>query len=372
MPKLAKNNVDKFQTFVMAVLLIMLLGWLLEASKNIALPVLGAIIWLYIVTGAANALGRWPLVKHLPLFARRMIIFGAFVVGLSMFGGVMVITVERILENIPLFQSNLEIISLKIFNYFGIENPQDLQMFQNAEPWQERFQHGLAAVAISLTGIGGTVSLILIYATFLMAERGSFSAKLAYALPSQHEVERTQAILHDINIKIGNYLATKTLINIILAIVSFAIMRAFGIPNAVFWALLIGLLNYIPYVGSLIAVSFPVLLTLAHSASIDRTLLLAGALILAQWIVGNVIEPRMLGKQMNLSPFVVIVSLSVWYALLGVGGAILAIPLTSMIAIILAAYEPTKPFAILLAQDIEAVKAGELPKIKSETKVLLP
>ncbi|MCJ8323517.1 MAG: AI-2E family transporter [Rhizobiales bacterium] len=369
---MANNNVDRFQTFVMAILLIMLLGWLLEAGKGIALPVLGAIMWLYIITGAANALGRWPLVKYLPLFVRRMLIFIAFVVGLTMFGGALVVTVERILENIPLYQSNLETMMVKTLDYFGIENPQELLMFQNIEQGQIRFQQVLAAVVISVSGIGGTVSLILIYATFLMAERGSFSAKLALALPSKHEVDRTQAILHDINNKIGDYLAAKTLINIILAVVSFAIIRAFGIPNALFWALLIGLLNYIPYVGSLIAVLFPVILTLAHSGSIERTLSVAAALTLAQWLVGNVLEPRMLGKQMNLSPFVVIVSLSVWYALLGVGGAILAVPLTSMIAIILAAYEPTKPYAILLAQDIEAVKANDLPKLDPKTKVLLP
>lgn len=368
MSKITENNVDRFQTFVMAILLIMLLGWLLEAGKGIALPVLGAIMWLYIITGAANALGRLPLVKHLPLFVRRMIIFIAFVVGLTLFGGALIITVERILENLSLYQTNLETLLQKTLDYFGMDTPFNMQMFQNVERGQIKFQQILAGIIISLGGIGGTVSLVLIYATFLMAERGGFAAKLAAAMPSQLEVERTQAILHDINNRIGDYLAAKTLINIVLAVVSFAIIRGFGVPNALFWALLIGLLNYIPYVGSLIAVLFPVVLILAHSGSIERTVALAATLTFAQWLVGNVLEPRMLGKQMNLSPFVVIVSLSIWFALLGVGGAILAIPLTSMLAIILAAFEPTRPFAILLAQDIEAVKNHHLPTEISEKK----
>lgn len=360
MPKTSNNNVDKFQTFVMAVLLIMLLGWLLQAGKGIALPILGAIMWLYIINGAANALGRVPLIKHLPLFVRRMLIFITFIIGFALFGGAMLITVERILENFSLYQANLEIILQKILDYFGLEKTTNFQMFQNLEQGQPKFQGVMAIIILSLGSIGSTVSLILIYATFLMAERGGISAKLAAALPSQHEVTRTQAILHDINNKIGDYLAAKTLVNIILAVISFAIIKAFGIPNALFWALLIGLLNYIPYIGSLIAVMFPVFLTLAHSGQIGHTLAVAAALTAAQWLVGSVLEPRMIGKRVNLSPFVVIVSLSIWYGLLGVGGAILAVPLTSMLAIILAAFEPTKPYAILLAQDIAAITPTEV------------
>lgn len=365
MPKSANNNIDRFQTFVMAVLLIVLLGWLLEVGKGIALPILAAIMWVYIITGAANALGHWPLIKYLPLFLRRILVFIAFVAGITIFGGVVIVTVEQIIEAAPTYQTNLEQSFRNILEYFGLENRVNMPMLQNSGQGQQRFQQILSGIVVSLGSIGGIVSLVLIYATFLMAERGGFSAKLAAAMPSQHEVKRTQAIMHDINSKIGNYLAAKTLINVILAVISYAIMWAFGVEFAIFWALLIGLLNYIPYIGSLVAVLFPVILTLAQSASVEWTIYVAISLIFVQWLVGNVLEPRIIGKQVNLSPFVVIVSLSIWYALLGVGGAILAIPLTSMLAIILAAFAPTKPFAILLAQDIAAVETPHSPNKKT-------
>jgi predicted PurR-regulated permease PerM len=69
----------------------------------------------------------------------------------------------------------------------------------------------------------------------------------------------------------------------------------------------------------------------------------------AQTWVGNILEPRMIGRQLNLSPFVVLVALSVWSALGGLPGAILAIPMTSMLAIICAAFGPTRFVAVLLA-----------------------
>lgn len=357
----AKKNNNKFQNLVLSVLLIILVGGLLKVGKGIALPILAAIIWVYIITSAANMLGHWPVLKHLPLFFRRAIIFIIFISGLVGFSSVVIVTIEQIIAVAPTYQQNIEIIIKQIAASLGIENQPDLQTLIDATLGQFKLQKMLSGLLVSLGSISGTISLVLIYAAFLMAERNAFSVKLIAAMPSKYEVERTQTIMHDINSKIGDYLAAKTLINIILATISYAIMWAFGVDFALFWALLIGLLNYIPYIGSLFAVLFPVILTLAQFASLEWTLFVASSLILVQWLVGNVLEPRMIGKQVNLSPFVVIVSLSIWFALLGIGGAILAIPLTSMFAIILAAFKPSKPFAILLAQDIEAVSIHSVP-----------
>lgn len=137
----------------------------------------------------------------------------------------------------------------------------------------------------------------------------------------------------------------------ILATICFVILWACGVEYALFWALIIGLFNYIPYVGSLFGVIFPVLMTLAQTGSLKLTILVAILLTVAQMFVGNFLEPRMIGKQINLSPFVVLLSLSLWSSLWGIAGAILAIPLTSIFVIVLEAFRSTRPFAILLMQN---------------------
>ncbi len=119
-----------------------------------------------------------------------------------------------------------------------------------------------------------------------------------------------------------------------------------------FWAILIALLNYIPYVGSFLGVIFPVVLSMAQFGSIERTLALAALLTLAQMGVGNVLEPRMVRRKVNMSPFVVLVALALWSSIWGVSGAILAIPLTSIIAIVMGSFASTRPFAILLAENV--------------------
>jgi predicted PurR-regulated permease PerM len=125
-----------------------------------------------------------------------------------------------------------------------------------------------------------------------------------------------------------------------------------GVDFALFWAVVIGLFNYIPYVGSIVGVALPVVLSLAQFGSLGTTALLGTLLIAAQTYVGNVLEPRVIGRQLNLSPFVVLVALSVWSALWGLPGAILAIPLTAMIAIICDAFPQSRFVAVLLANEV--------------------
>ena len=123
------------------------------------------------------------------------------------------------------------------------------------------------------------------------------------------------------------------------------------------------LFNYIPYVGlDHRGAALPVLLSLAQFGSLGTTAVLGALLIAAQTYVGNILEPRVIGRQLNLSPFVVLVALSVWTAIWGLPGAILAIPLTAMLAIICDAFGPTRFVAVLLADKVEPrPRIGGLP-----------
>jgi len=128
-------------------------------------------------------------------------------------------------------------------------------------------------------------------------------------------------------------------------------MWTLGIDSAVFWAVMIGFLNYIPYVGSAIGVGFPVGLTLAQFGSLQWAFLALVLLMAVQTYVGNILEPRMIGKSVNLSSFVVLVALVFWTTIWGLPGAILSIPLTSVLVILLAENPSTRPLAIMFTSD---------------------
>ena len=333
---------------VLALGLVLMVGWLLVIGQAIILPVVMAIIAVYLVTTAAEALERVPLIGRLPDVARRGLVLLGFTLAVLALALVVTVTLEQLAAVMPRYQSNLETLIARAADVGGIEHPTWDDIVE-ATLGKMNLQAILLRMLGGLTSLGLTVFLVVIYAAFLVGERGTLAPKLAAAFPRGEQAELTERILRDINRKIGDYLAIKTLINVILATISFVILWGMGVDFALFWAVVIGLFNYIPYVGSIIGVALPVVLSLAQFGSPGTTAVLAGLLMAAQTWVGNILEPRMIGRQLNLSPFVVLVALSVWSALWGLPGAILAIPMTSMLVIICAAFGPTRFVAVLLA-----------------------
>jgi AI-2 transport protein TqsA len=222
------------------------------------------------------------------------------------------------------------------------------------------FIGGLAGSVGSMVGV---LVLAVVYAVFLAAEATGFSRKLAVAVPDREQALRTQGMIEAINARIGDYLAVKTLINVVVGSLSWVVLSLFGVDHALFWALMIGILNYIPYFGSLIAVAFPVLMAMVQFGSIQMALGVAACLTAVNMWVGNWLEPRMIGGRVNMSPFVVVAALSFWTTLWGVAGAILAVPMTSTLAIILASFPQGRPFAVLLANDVSEY---ERPVVRPE------
>ena len=130
----------------------------------------------------------------------------------------------------------------------------------------------------------------------------------------------------------------------------FLLLTSVGVEYAVLWGVIAVLLNFIPTVGSIIAAVPAVLLALIQLSFIDSAIVLAGY-ILINVLVGNVIEPRWMGKGLNLSPFVVFVSLVFWGWVLGPVGMLLSIPLTILVKIALETQEETKWIAVLLGDN---------------------
>ena len=342
---------SRFATFYRAVVLSFLAGWLLVIGKGFILPIFAAVISVYVLNTAADAMGRLPLVRRLPPAVRRALVLVAFTLCIGGLGLVVARTVDELVNEAPTYKANLEAMAAKLANLFGIESLPSWEDIRAATIAKLDLREMLAGILGSVTSFGSAIFLVVVYAFFLGAERRSLADKLAAAFP-RGDQERTARLIDDINGRIGDYLAIKTLINVILGVVSYLIMLFMGLDFAVFWAVLIALGNYIPYVGTL-AVLFPIVFSLAQFGSLATALILAALLTLAQIVSDNVLEPKLFAKQLNLSPFVIVVALSLWSALWGLPGAILAIPLTAMLAIIFAAFPATRFLAVLLGERID-------------------
>jgi AI-2 transport protein TqsA len=197
----------------------------------------------------------------------------------------------------------------------------------------------------------GTSILVIFLLFFILAEAGSIGAKLERALsPTNHAA--VSASIVRIQQRIGQYVTTKTLFAGFNALACAAITLLLGIDFPALWSLLTFALYFIPNLGIIIATFPPVLIALLQFESPTTALLAVILLTVAFNVIGNVLEPRYLGKALALSPLVVFTSLLVWGWYLGLLGVVLAIPLTVVIRIICDHVEPLRPVGILMSDRV--------------------
>jgi AI-2 transport protein TqsA len=188
-----------------------------------------------------------------------------------------------------------------------------------------------------------------VYLIFLLMEVRRFRRRIRTGF----EPERAEAILQiidRINAATTGYLRAKTMSSLATAIPTSIVFWAFGVPYPVMWGLLTFFGNFIPYVGSIIAFSFPVLLAFLELEPVWRPCALALLVVLIHAVVNNFVEPTLTGKAVDLSPLVTLVSLAFWGLCWGVTGMLLAIPLTAMLKIVWENMAFTRPLAILMAE----------------------
>jgi predicted PurR-regulated permease PerM len=308
---------------------------------------LAIFIWLII-----DAFARWldGLSSKLPYWLA--LIIAVLTVVAALVGIVIIIadTAASVVDEAPRYQARLN----DIFSWVGnVTGQEDVSFGALNERFgiSEKVQAGLAGFAASIQGVVSNFMLIAIYVAFLFAAQSSFPKKMDDLFPDKNRRAQASKVFVRIRHSIEKYLGVQTIISLMQTVVSYIAMTALGLDNALFWALVIFILNYIPIVGGLAAVVLPVMFALVQFDSTGRVAILAGALFGAQFIIGNTIQPKMMGDSMNLSALVVVLSLTLWGALWGGVGMFLSAPLTVIIMIILAQFPTTRWLAVLLSAD---------------------
>jgi len=189
--------------------------------------------------------------------------------------------------------------------------------------------------------------LILLTVIFMMLEVTSLPAKLKKMFTNPDEsIKRIHSVAQNIN----KYMALKTTLNICNALLVTIFLYFMGVDYYLLWGLLAFILNYIPTIGSFFALLPPALLALVQFGFIEALVVVIGFIII-NTLVGNIIEPRFMGKGLGLSTLVVFLSLIFWGWVLGPIGMLLSVPLTITIKIALDSSEETRWLAVLLGQD---------------------
>lgn len=215
-----------------------------------------------------------------------------------------------------------------------------------------------AAIATSVANvIRGVISslgaflsealLALLFLFFLLPTHDSTIEKISSSLDRKQKT-KFQTALNQVEQSIRDYLSIKSLVSLLTALLSAIVMLIFGTKFIVLFTILIFFLNFIPTIGSIVAVFIVLVIHFITAPFTGMFFLFALLMILIQIIVGSVIEPQFAGKKLNLSPIVILLSLFFWGAIWGIAGMFFAVPLTAIIKIVLQHNEDTKGFVSFL------------------------
>ncbi|SMD37208.1 Predicted PurR-regulated permease PerM [Reichenbachiella faecimaris] len=255
---------------------------------------------------------------------------------------------QSLAQNFPQYSDNISKALLALGNVTGVENLDQSFLSLLAE-----YKSSIVGYAGSFAGIVGQFIIILIYVVFLLLEETLFQEKIQKVLNTTTAGGNIYKTVNAVANLFDDYLSVKIFTSFLTGLLSYFALLIIGIELPALWAFIIFLFNFIPSVGSVVATLFPALFGLIQygEGSVALTVLIAVGAI--QILVGNVLDPRLMGSRLNISPLVVLLSLTLWGFLWGVVGMILSVPITATLIIIFGQFDNTRPLAILLSKNGE-------------------
>lgn len=320
----------------------------LVVGKSLLVPFAIALIIWYIIDAISLKI-RGLSIYGIQPFQHVSLFLALVVVVLLLSGMVQMIgdTVEQVKIAAPNYQDNVTKILERLASLTGVE------VAPAIVHWAKDLDLGgiIGGFAAAIMGLAGNAGLVAIYVVFLLLEERYFGIKLRIMFPDAGRHRKITQVLETIQIQIRQYVYIKTMVSALTGILSYAVLLWVGVDYASFWALLIFMLNYIPTIGSMIAVLLPTALSLVQFDTFGPFITLLVSLGTLQVLIGNVLEPRLMGSSLNLSPLVVILALSFWGQMWGVTGMFLSVPITVISMIVLANFPQTRAIAVAMSEN---------------------
>ncbi|MCK5912756.1 MAG: AI-2E family transporter [Desulfuromusa sp.] len=277
------------------------------------------------------------------------------VISTVMFGGLIVLTligtsVNDFTNDLPIYQEKLQTHTLGLYDWLdkmGVKLSKDV-LLEHFNP--AKIMQSAASMLATAGGVLTNSFLIMLTVVFILFEAAEMPNKLRAALP---DAESSLDSVEKFITGIRQYLAIKTLVSFATGLIVTIGLLLLGLDYALLWGMIAFFLNYVPNIGSIIAAVPAVLLALVQLGPI-YSLVVAALYLLTNLIMGNAVEPRLMGHKLGLSVLVIFISLVFWGWVLGPVGMLLSVPLTMVVKIALEVNDSTRWMAILLSSDAAA------------------
>lgn len=346
----SSHSISKFNVTEAAswLLVIILATFILRTLNFLFIPLCFAILFCYALGIPLDFLKRF----HLPGFVRIILVVGVVLLLIFILGKLVVLNVADFQARLPEYEEKFWDYANILLSRFDISREQANEAIQSFFSKIKQNQFSFGSLVKSFSGsffsFLGNLMWVLLFMAFILAERESFTRRLISQLGPDDSGPILESI-DKINRSVQHYLGLKTLISFLTGALVTIVLGVAGVDFALLWGVLTFVLNFIPTIGSIVAILPPITITLFQSGSIGKTLIITVLLMSIQFTVGNVLEPKMMGKGLNLSPLVVLFSLIFWGWLWGIPGMLLSVPLTAAIRIAMEQIDATKTVAVLIS-----------------------
>lgn len=344
-PSRAFTNPRVLSVFA-AFALVALFVFLMVIAEAILLPFVIAIFIVILLDSLASRLCRIEISgRRLPEWAGMTLSVLIFILAFVALGNLIRSNIAAVSAAVPEYEENISALLSHGLDLVGAEELPSLKDLIDQIDVGKTLGTAVSAVA-SVTGNAMTV---LFYVIFILLEQVTFGRKVKALFKKTEDRQRALRMIGRITQDIQTYIGLKTFVSMITGGLSYIVMALVGVDFAAFWAVLIFILNFIPYVGSLAGVAFPAVLTLIQFSSPVPFLITTGVLAAVQLGVGNAIEPRLMGRSLNLSPLVILLSLAIFGQIWGIVGMVLSMPFMVIAMIVCAGFDATRPIAIVMS-----------------------
>ncbi len=328
---------------LLGIIVLFLVGAVFKTAEIVLVPLIIAGLLYFVFAPVVNFLEQNRIPRTVAIVMVVLILLGFFY-----FIGFLVQTgIHSFIKVYPRFQTRLILLmrdAQSLLNTpFG-----DARGIVPDINWTSALRTTLISLSGSFLKFAGGVGIILVFLIFLLLERPYFQSKLINAFEESTR-RKVGEILDHINVQIGRYLAVKLFISIVTGLEVYLGLLFLHIDFPILWGVVALLVNFIPNLGALFIVAVTTLMAFVQFyPAVDLPIVTFVVMGAIQLIMGNFVDPRLLGSRLNLSPFIILVSLIFWGWLWGIVGAFLSVPITVVIKIICDNVPYLRPIGIFM------------------------
>ncbi len=323
-------------------------GVILKLTAAVCIPVVVAVLLSFVFLPLVKRLNEKPF--RLPWGWAIFLVFVLFIALFIVVGNIIAASFSKIIDALPRYEERFMTIFQKIALEFNLPFDENISFIQNL--WNNISNETLSKYAF---GIGGTIYdfarnflLVMLFAAFLLAEMHLTQDKITYAFDGKNR-SRTKRILANIGSEVSHYISIKFVISLATGILLTLGLLAMHLDFALFWGFIAFIMNFIPTFGSIISVLITTLFALLQFYPSPAPILgIALYSTAVNFVLGNIVEPRIEGENLGVSPFIILVSLSLWGWMWGFLGMVIAVPIMVIIKIICENFSFLHPVAIFL------------------------